>query len=42
MENQVDIKLRRLIRTRYNAALEDWSGWKWLEIGHGAVTIYLV
>lgn len=41
MKNQVDIKLQRLIMARYDAAFENWSEWKWLEIGPGGATIYL-
>ncbi|MGQ6398663.1 hypothetical protein ACUNEX_21175, partial [Serratia sp. IR-2025] len=41
MKGQVDIELQRLIRARYNTAVENWSEWKWLEIGHGVVIIYL-
>lgn len=41
MEGQIDIELQRLIRARYNTAVENWSEWKWLEIGHGVVIIYL-
>ncbi|CAI1005812.1 Uncharacterised protein [Serratia quinivorans] len=41
MKNQVDIKLQRLIRARYDAVFENWSEWKWLEIGPSGATIYL-
>jgi len=41
MKDQIDIKLQRLIRARYNAAVENWSEWKWLGIVHGVVIIYL-
>ncbi len=29
MKGQVDIELQRLIRARYNTAVENWSEWKW-------------
>ena len=32
MKGQIDIELQRLIRARYNTAVENWSEWKWLEI----------
>ena len=41
MKGQIDIELQRLIRARYNTAVENWSEWKCLEIGHGVVIIYL-
>lgn len=41
MKKQVDIKLQKLIRARYDAAFDNWSEWKWLEIAPGLATIYL-
>ncbi|STW06033.1 Uncharacterised protein [Klebsiella grimontii] len=41
MKDKIDVELQRLIRARYNTAGENWSEWKWLEIGHGVVIIYL-
>ncbi|EAA8952285.1 hypothetical protein D9J35_09910 [Escherichia coli] len=35
VNKQIDVGLHVLIRTRYNAALEKWSKFIWLEIGLG-------
>jgi len=41
LKNQIDIKLHAQIGTRYNAAPENWSKLKWLEVEPGVAIRYL-